>query len=369
MSQSFSLIQVIDPRYHQGKAVADMHELKLLVKTYGGVVIEETVQHRVHPHTDTYIGPGKVEWLKEHVAQKEIDVVVLNDIVNAGQIFRLEKTLWGVNPRISVWDRVDLILNIFELHASSVEAKLQIELARIQHLGPRIYGLGGTVLSRQGAGIGTKGLGETNIELERRKIKKRKQKIEQELQRRVKERSHAVHQRQEHGLATAALVGYTSAGKSTVFNTLTHKKKQTDASLFTTLDTVVGKVLFDHLVKPILLSDTIGFIENLPPMLIKAFRSTLMESMEADILLQVVDVGDETWLKKLEVVDSILNELGANQPRVLIFNKIDLLSDEQLHQLPQKINGRSTVAVSAKTGRNIETLKQLLQEIGYDSGN
>ena len=136
--------------------------------TFGGKIIEKSIQHKVKPDNNTYIGSGKLEWLLETVKDKEINVVVINDIVKSGQLFRLEKALWKVNIHIAVWDRVDLILNIFELHATSIEAKLQIELARIQHKGPRIYGLGKTELSRQGGGIGTRGLGETNIERERR---------------------------------------------------------------------------------------------------------------------------------------------------------------------------------------------------------
>src|SRR5690606_23113911 len=146
MMAQFLLLQVITPHDHQDIAIENMAELEQLVHTYGGEVVEKSSQHRVHPHPGTFVGGGKVEWLKQTVKDKEIDVVVLNAIAKSSQLFRLEKALWEVNTQIKVWDKVDLILHIFDQHATTTEAKLQIELARIQHAGPRIYGLGGTVL-------------------------------------------------------------------------------------------------------------------------------------------------------------------------------------------------------------------------------
>ena len=239
----FILLEVITPHYHQDLAIENMEELELLVDTFGGEIVARSVQHRPHPHPSTYIGPGKLLWLQQTVKLLNADVVVLNSIVNSGQLFRLEKAIWEVNTRIQVWDRVDLILNIFDQHATSLEAKLQIEFARIHHLGPRIYGLGATVFSRQGGGIGTRGLGETNIERERRKIKDRKQVISKRLRQLASEREDVISKRKREGIHTTALVGYTSAGKTTLFNTLTAKNKETNASLFTALDTVIAKLL------------------------------------------------------------------------------------------------------------------------------
>lgn len=358
MKQRFIILQVITPHYHKRIALINMAEAELLVDTYGGLVIYKSTQHRLHPHPNTYIGGGKLEWLKESVKEQKIDVVVINAIVNSGQLFRIERALWEVNTQIVVWDRVDLILNIFEQHATSVEAKLQIQLARVTHTGPRIYGMGKTALSRQGGGIGTRGAGETNIEVERRAIKKLQQKIKKQIKERAAEQKNRIIERRKRGVKTVALVGYTSAGKTTLFNALTGKSKQAHQSLFTTLDTVVGKVKLQEFIPAVLVSDTIGFIDELPPVLIEAFRSTLLESMEAQVLVHVIDASDEKMVDKITIVEDILHELNATQTRIYVFNKIDLLHPEQLAVLQKKYTGESVVFVSAKTNKGIETLKQ-----------
>jgi len=356
--QRFFLLQVITPHYHQELALENMQELEDLVKTYGGQAVEKSVQHRVKPHPNTYIGTGKVEWLKEQVKAQKINVVVLNDIVNSGQLFRLEKSLWEVNRQIQVWDRVDLILNIFEQHATTTEARLQIQLARIRHLGPRVYGLGKTLLSRQGGGIGTRGAGETNIELERRNIRKMTQKLEQQLKKLSQDKEQRIRHRKERGLSTVALVGYTSAGKTSLFNALTSKRKEAHAKLFTTLDSSVGKFSPGGEKQKILLSDTIGFIQDLPPSLIEAFRSTLLESIQADLLLHVVDVGDPKIEEKMEVVNEILHELEIHKKPLFVFNKIDQLQAPQIEALQNLYSAENVHFVSAKTGEGIEKLKE-----------
>jgi GTP-binding protein HflX len=362
MSQRFLLLQVITPHYHQDWALQNMAELEMLVHTYGGVVMEKSVQHRVKPSPDMYIGAGKVEWVKEMVKKYEIDVVVLNGIVNSGQIFRLEKTLWEVNTRIAVWDRVDLILNIFDQHATSSVAKLQIELARIEHIGPRIYGLGKNRLSRQGGGIGTRGSGETNIEFERRKIKKTKQEIQKQLKQKTAELQRRLDQRKELGIQTVALVGYTSAGKTTLFNALTSKAKKESQELFTTLDTVVGKVKLTKYAPTVLISDTIGFIEDLPPFLVEAFRSTLLESLKSQLLLHVIDSTDSRMDEKIKIVHQILKDLGVQQTPVLIFNKIDAIDQNQMVEITQTYPEEQKIFVSAKTGEGVPKLKKLMNE-------
>ena len=363
MTQRFLILQVVTPQLHQQDALDDMAEAEQLVDTFGGVVIEKSIQHRVHPHPGTYIGSGKLEWVAETVKEKKIDVVVINSIVNSGQLFRMEKALWKVNTQIAVWDRVDLILNIFEQHATSVEAKLQIQLARVRHMGPRMYGLGKTVLSRQGGGIGTRGAGETNIEIERRNSKRLQQRIEKQIKERANELKNRIYERRRKGVKTVALVGYTSAGKTTMFNILTGKKKYSDESLFTTLDTVVGKIKLEKYIPAVLVSDTIGFIEDLPPVLIEAFRSTLLESMESQILLHVIDASDPDINQKIATVNEILGELEADQQRVLVFNKIDLLSAAALKNLKEKYSDSANIFVSAKTGNGIDILKQKTEKL------
>lgn len=362
------LLQVVNPHLtHEDPelVVKNLTELKLLVDTVGAEVVETTTQHRVKPHPATFIGGGKVEWLKQVVKEQAIDVVILNQVAKSGQIFRLEQILWEVNTKIQVWDRVDLILNIFDLHANTKQAKLQIELARIEHLGPRIYGLGGTVLSKQGGGIGGKGQGESNIELEKRKMKRQKQLIRKELELLNQGTLERIQERTERGSKTVALVGYTSAGKSTLFNTLTGKDRQTDQSLFTTLDSVTGRVKLVDYTKNILVSDTIGFIDDLPPNLVQAFRSTLQESLEADVVLHVLDAADPFLLSKFTVVEDILRDLGVEQTPVLIFNKMDLLTPEQQTTILAQFPDREAIFVSAKTQQNINILKERLEVLLY----
>lgn len=353
----FLLFQVIDPHYHRADAISNMKEIMALVETFGGDIIVKDVQHKVQPHIATYIGPGKIEALKQIIIEKQIDVIVLNDLVNSGKLFRLEKSFWPVNPRIRVWDKIDLILNIFDKHADSAEAKLQIELARIEHDGPRIYGLGKDALSRQGGGIGTRGLGETNIEKERRLIKSRQAKIKKQLKKINLQKQQSIKRRTSQGLGPVALVGYTSAGKTSLFNALTGKDKQTSQGLFTTLDTVVGKMKTDESQESVVISDTIGFIQNLPPVLIQAFRSTLLESLEAKLILHVVDGSDENYLNKVAVVEEILFDLGATQKQILVVNKVDKLSDEQKKEIKSFFDNRDYKFASAYTGQGLEDLK------------
>ena len=166
------LVDVIPPYRHASDAIKDLNELQQLVKTYGGIDVVHIIQHRTAPDKATFIGSGKVQELAQIVKKEKINFVIINSLVQPTPIFNLTKLLWGVNPNIQVWDRIDLILNIFDKHAKSAEAKLQIEIARMHHMKSRIYGLGGTVLSRQAGGIGTRGIGETNIERMKQHFKK-----------------------------------------------------------------------------------------------------------------------------------------------------------------------------------------------------
>lgn len=355
------ILQIVKPRVSMEQAMEGMKEAESLVDTYGGVVVERSIQHRSDPNPGTYIGAGKIEWLSQVVKEQKIDIIVLNDVVRSGQLFRLEQALWQVNRLIKVWDRVGLILAIFALHAKTREAKLQIELAQIKHIGPRVYGLGGTVLSKQGAGIGTRGAGETNIELEQRHIKRRVQQIEKEIATKNRLQQDRMDDRKREGVKTAALVGYTSAGKTTLFNVLTGREKQENPKLFTTLDSVVGKIKFPTYVKDVIVSDTIGFIEGLPPELIQAFRSTLMESVQADILLHVIDASDAKIAAKIKVVEDILGTLAVKVKPILVFTKIDQITPARLLELQTEYKNAKKAFVSSTTGEGIEALKELVQ--------
>lgn len=364
------ILQVINKRDSDAVTKQDLEETKQLVDTFGGTIYKILIQKLNHPNPNFYIGEGKVEELKNWCEAEKIDIVIINGLLKSSQLFRIEKELWKVSPKILVWDRIDLILNIFDQHAATTEAKLQIKLARATHMGPRIYGLGKTELSRQGGGVGTRGKGETNIEFEKRQIKIDQQKIKKELKKVINQKHDRLKKRNEMGIGPVALVGYTSAGKTTLFNSLTGKSKEMNKGLFTTLDTVVGKLkspLFDE---PILISDTIGFIHNLPPVLIDSFKSTLLESLEAKLLLHVVDISDPNILNKITVVTEILENLKATQPTILVLNKSDLLTKEELASTIQKITQfflaekkevPQIIPISANTGFQIQKLTQMIE--------
>ena len=354
------LVQVVNPEDPIDFAERNMGELEQLVATFGGEVVTKIVQHRLNPHPATYIGSGKLVELTEIVNVEKIEIVIFEGIAKASQLFRVEKKLWQVNTLIRVWDKVDLILAIFDKHATTVEAKLQIELARINHLGPRGYGLGGGELSRQGGGIGTRGKGETNIEFERRVIRRRRQEIQQKLKKVTQQKQSRVQRRSELGLGPVALVGYTSAGKTTLFNALTGKQKTVSKQLFTTLDTVVGKMKAPRGNLPVIISDTIGFIRNLPPELIEAFQSTLLESLTAKVILHVIDISDPEFERNIAVVDEILAKLSVTQPLVLLGNKIDAVSEDKQADFITKYRDRELILVSAVSGEGIQNLRDAI---------
>jgi GTP-binding protein HflX len=368
---SFLIIQVISKQTKESEIKTQLEETGQLISTFGGNVKKTLIQRLDHPHPKYYIGKGKLEELKDWCDAENIDVVVINALVKSSQLFRIEKELWQVSPVIMVWDRIDLILNIFDQHASTIESKLQIKLARSTHMGPRIYGLGKTELSRQGGGVGTRGKGETNIEFEKRKIKVDQQKIKKELKKVLKQKHNRLKKRNALGIGPVALVGYTSAGKTTLFNSLTGKEKEMNKGLFTTLDTVVGKLKSPNFEHPILVSDTIGFISNLPPVLIDSFKSTLFESLEAKLLLHVVDANDPNVLDKIIVVEEILESLKAKRPMILVLNKADLMTSEQFTVLESQITDhfndteidlRSIVKISAQTGHNLKELTNKIED-------
>src|SRR3989344_3647353 len=238
------LVDVIPPYRHASDAIKDLNELQQLVKTYGGIDVVHIIQHRTAPDKATFIGSGKVQELAQIVKKGKINFVIINSLVQPAQIFNLTKLLWDVNPNIQVWDRIDLILNIFDKHARSAEAKLQIEIARMRHMRSRIYGLGGTVLSRQAGGIGTRGIGETNIERMKQHFKKQIKRKKDELEKIVRQHQSQLSRRKKKGIKTVSIIGYTNAGKTSLFNLLTGKNAEVKDALFVTLDSAVGKLSF-----------------------------------------------------------------------------------------------------------------------------
>ena len=356
----FLPIHVINPRANKEKSVDVGEELESLIQTLGGEIVDRIIQKLNNPDNSTYIGKGKISEVIEIIKKKQVDVVVLNNSAKPNQVFRLKTAFQKVNPNIEVYDRIDLILHIFDKHAKTKEAKLQIELARMKYMGPRIYGMG-YVMSRQGGGIGTLGVGETNTELMKRHWRDAVKKITDELNKMSGEKEKRIERRKREGFKTVSIVGYTNAGKSSLFNKLTGKSVLVENALFATLDSSVGKVYLPEISKQILITDTIGFIRNLPPRLIQAFKSTLLESIHADIILHVVDASDPEIFEKIIVVEEILNNLSIDSEKVIyIFNKTDKILPDLKKDLKEKYKSYLPIFISTKTDINSD---EILNEI------
>ena len=329
-SLRFLIIHLAPEREDIERIKKDLEETYLLIQALGNVeIVDMILQRDDRPHQTTYIGSGKVNLIGQRIKNEKIDIIIVNSIIKQRQIFTLKSIFWKANKNIEVWDRIELILQIFSKHAQTSEAKLQIKLAQMAHMGPRIYGMG-KILSQQGGTIGTRGIGETNTELMKRHWRTEMKKVRNELTKLAFQRRKQLMRRKRLGIPTASIIGYTNAGKSTLFNTLTGKQTRVQNALFATLDSHVGKI---HLSirsrlqdegKDIIITDTIGFIRNLPTQLIEAFQSTLMESVYADVLLHVIDVSDPEMEKKIAVVRNVLRELGiGRKEQIFLFNKVD----------------------------------------------
>lgn len=363
------LIDVVDPRLVADKAKRRIDELTSLTKTFGGVVVVATIQKRSRPDYRTYIGAGKVEELIELAKKERVEVLIINNLLKPKQLYEIEERFRKAGHRIKAWDRMDLILKIFDLHAKTSEAKLQIKLAAIEHLGPRIYGLGLELMQQSGGTGARSGQGETNTELMKRHMAKQLDHTKQELERIAASRALHRQDRRRRGLKTVSVIGYTNAGKSTLVNALTKKGAYVADALFATLDTHVGKLWLENPEQPgqgneVLISDTIGFIQDLPPELIQAFASTLDETVHADLLLHVLDISDPHHKEKKREVEQILKDLGVEKtPRLLVLNKADRLpTAKQLARLLAYQKKEPTVLVSAQTGDGTSILKEAIRK-------
>ncbi|UYZ23711.1 GTPase HflX [Mesobacillus jeotgali] len=295
-----------------------MEELESLTETAKGNVLMQVVQKRPKVHPATYIGKGKVEELQALEEELEPDLIIFNDELSPSQNRNLSA---GLKARVI--DRTQLILDIFAQRARSKEGKLQVELAQLQYLLPRLGGKG-IEMSRLGAGIGTRGPGETKLESDRRHIRKRIDDIKTQLSVIVQHRDRYRERRKKNKTFQIALVGYTNAGKSTLFNRLTEAESFEENQLFATLDPMTRKAILPSGFTA-LLTDTVGFIQDLPTTLIAAFRSTLEEVREADLLLHVVDMSNEDYFSHEQTVNKLLEDLEVHQiPQITVYNKRDI---------------------------------------------
>lgn len=335
------------------EAEASLSELGLLTDTAGAEPVEAVLQRRDTPDPATYIGSGKADELRGLADGLDIDVVMFDDELTPAQQRNLEKKFGR-----DVVDRVALILDIFAQHAHSQEGMVQVELAQLRYRLPRLRGRG-IELSQQAGGIGTRGPGETQLEVDRRRIQRRMNKLEAELERLAKTRATQRKARRRRELPTVSLVGYTNAGKSTLLNRLTRADVAVEDRLFSTLDPTTRRLQLPG-GEVALLSDTVGFVRRLPHQLVEAFKSTLEEVAQVDMLVHVVDGSAPDAHQQVEAVGTVLRDIGASgRPELLVVNKVDVADPAAVDDLLATHDG--AVAVSAASGEGIEKLEE---EIG-----
>jgi len=335
-----------------------LYELSQLAETAGAVVVGNVVAKRETPTANYYIGEGKAEEIKQLCIEKKIDIVIFDDDLSPAQVKNLQD-LFG----IKVLDRTELILDIFAIHARSKEGRLQVELAQLQYMLPRLTHAW-SHLSRQWGGVGTRtrGPGEKQLEVDRRRVRERITRLSKELERVHGHRKLQRKRRERKGIPLISIIGYTNAGKTTLFNNLTSSSMPSENQLFTTLDPKIKKFIFPNK-QQVLISDTVGFIRKLPHHLVESFKATLEEVYEADLLLHVVDGSSKKIEEYSEVVLKLLKELDViTKPILTVINKIDLLDNDEvlIRKLKKRIHGG--IPLSAKTGEGIDALVQTMQD-------
>lgn len=355
----------IYPQGGEAACEASLAELKRLLDTAGAELVGTLTQMREKPDGATCIGSGKMKELSATCAELNASLVVFDCELSPMQLREIEDAL---ETETEVLDRSMLILDIFAAHAVTSEGRLQVELAQLRYTAPRLAGKG-VDMSRLGGGIGTRGPGESKLEIDRRRMKARIHALEEELEHVESARATMRAARDRSGITRCAIVGYTNAGKSTLLNTLTDAGILAEDKLFATLDPTTRQYTLPSGMK-LLLTDTVGFIRNLPHHLIKAFRSTLEEAALADIILIVCDASDTDFGEHLQVTRTLLEELGASdKPVLMVFNKCDLIPDENtLLEMKRTADdaGCEAVFISARTGEGLSEFEDKLQHIASE---
>lgn len=346
---------------------ASMAELAALAETAGSQVLEGLIQRRDKPDSSTYIGSGKAQELREVVLATGADTVICDGELSPAQLTSLERVV-----KVKVIDRTALILDIFAQHATSREGKAQVALAQMEYMLPRLRGWGES-MSRQaggraggsGGGVGLRGPGETKIETDRRRIRERMAKLKREIRAMKQVRDTQRSRRLHADMPSIAIVGYTNAGKSSVLNALTGAGVLVQDALFATLEPTTRRAEFDD-GRPFVITDTVGFVRYLPTQLVEAFRSTLEEVVDADLLVHVVDGSDAHPLAQISAVRQVISDVVADHgaeapPELVVVNKIDAAGDLMLAKLRHELPG--AVFVSARTGEGIEALRRRMAEL------
>ncbi|MCX5708123.1 MAG: GTPase HflX [Candidatus Omnitrophica bacterium] len=329
-------------------------ELEELTVSTGGSVADNISAIIDQPTANLYIGKGKAEEIRLLAQELDVNLVIFSHDLSGTQQRNLEEVIGK-----KTIDRTQLILDIFAQHAKSPEGKMQVELAQLQYLLPRLVGKG-VILSRMGGGIGSRGPGEQKLEIDRRRIRERIEKLKEDLRHVGLHRQTIRKRRKEKAIPSVALVGYTNAGKSTLLNALTEAGQIVHDGLFTTLDPLSRSLKLPN-GQNVVISDTVGFLHDLPHNLIEAFKATLEEVIEADALIHVLDVSHSRINQHNQAVGEVLKELGvSDKPMITVLNKIDRLNDQSwLGQIKNEFNG--SIAISAKTRQNLEELLEKIQ--------